>query len=323
MKNVFEMQDFTVTLEGGYGERLRVVSDVSLSIAEGKITGLIGESGSGKTVLWQTALGLRDPKHWSCAGGVWLAGRALDPGKPEAILRQRGESVSVILQDPMSAFDDLFTIEQHFWETARAHTNWSREETGYRAHALLERLYINDPAAVLASYPFQCSGGMLQRVMIAIALMFSSPLIIADEPTTSVDITVSREILAMLRELNKVNGTSILFISHDLKAVEHLADEICVMYGGYIVEQFPRGELSNGGAKHPYTRKLIAARPVFSKERLDVLRGNPPRLEERQSGCPFYSRCDFAEPACAAFDMRETLVSPAHSIRCRRSEEIN
>ena len=101
MKNVFEMQDFTVTLEGGYGERLRVVSDVSLSIAEGKITGLIGESGSGKTVLWQTALGLRDPKHWSCAGGVWLAGRALDPGKPEAILRQRGESVSVILQDPM------------------------------------------------------------------------------------------------------------------------------------------------------------------------------------------------------------------------------
>lgn len=321
MKSIFETENFSISLNQS-GQRLRVVSDISLSIEAGKITGLIGESGSGKTVFWQAALGLRNPELWKTEGKVMLDGKALDSKNPQSFLKQRGEAVSVVLQDPMSAFDDMFTVEQHFWETAHAHTDWSRAETDRRALALLDRLYINHPADVLKSYPFQCSGGMLQRIMIAIALMLSSPLIIADEPTTSVDITVSREILVMLRELNEETGTSVLFISHDLKAVEHLADEICVMYGGYIVERFPRETLTGRKAKHPYTRRLMDARPSFSKARLDVLRGRPPRLEERQCGCPFFSRCDFAQPACAAFDMQETALSESHRIRCLRTGEI-
>ena len=150
--------------------------------------------------------------------------------------------------------------------------------------------------------------------------VFATLLTLAGHSVTGID--VSPKMLAEARMNSAARGAFpdfLLMNSQNLTFEPGSFD----MYGGYIVEQFPRGELSNGGAKHPYTRKLIAARPVFSKERLDVLRGNPPRLEERQSGCPFYSRCDFAEPACAAFDMRETLVSPAHSIRCRRSEEIN
>ena len=162
---------------------------------------------------------------------------------------------------------------------------------------------------------------MLQRIMIAIAVLLDPVLLIADEPTTAVDVTVQREILAMLRELNRERKTRILYISHDLKIVEALADRICVMYAGYIVETCPASSLRDGAVRHPYTQRLLQSRPSFTKARLPVMEGSPPTLLERQDGCPFMPRCPEAEAACRSFSMEQTQIADGHTLRCRRRGE--
>lgn len=298
------------------GKEYPVVSQADLEIPKGKITGLIGESGCGKSVYWKSILGLLSPDVWKVRGDVWIAGKKIELQKEGDLQKLRGKDVSVILQDPMSSFNPVFTIERHFMETAAAHLNWKPETVRRKALELLDRLYIQKPEAVLKMYPFQCSGGMLQRIMIAIALMAEPAVLIADEPTTSVDVTVQREILSMLKELNRTQNTSILFISHDLKAVESIAHQVSVMYAGYIVEAFPSGVLSAGEVSHPYTRKLLEARPSFTKKRLPILAGRPPELTERSGGCPFAPRCPEETCECHLFQMEETKVTEDHRIRC-------
>ena len=303
--------------------RLRVITETDIKIKTGEIIGLIGESGCGKSVFWKSVLGLQDPNVWELEGKAWIREKPVDSQNSEELRSIRGRDAAVILQDPMSSFDQVFTIEQHFWETAKAHTSWSRQETAARAEELLRRLYIREPGQVLKMYPFQCSGGMLQRIMIAIALMMEPAVLIADEPTTSVDVTVQREILSMLKELNQKQQTSILYISHDLKAVESISDYVYVMYAGYVVESFPVSHLQEGNVRHPYTQKLLEARPSFTKKRLPVLQGRPPELLERQSGCPFAARCPLADEACKTFDMKKTAVTENHMVRCRKQEELS
>lgn len=265
--DLFQIQNYNLYLDSD-GQQIPVVSHVNLSIREGEIVGLIGESGSGKTVLWKSILGLLDGQKWQPEGSVMLRGTGFDWKDRKAISLLRGKDISVILQDPISAFDQVFTIEHHFWETARAHTDWTRPETREKAITLLHRMYIREPEKVLAMYPFQCSGGMLQRVMIAIALLLEPSLLIADEPTTAVDVTVQRQIISMLQELNREKHTSILYISHDLKIVEKLVNRVFVMYAGNLIESFPVSHLNEAQVFHPYTKQLLKSRPSFSKEKL-------------------------------------------------------
>ncbi len=299
---------------------LPVLISIDMDIAEGEIVGLIGESGSGKSVFWKSILGLMAQKKWHGNGNVILNQKDLLHSSPSDLAGCRGTDVAVILQDPMNAFDQLFTIEQHFIETARAHTSWSRSQIVEKAVALLRRLYIREPEKVIKMYPFQCSGGMLQRVMIAIAMMMETPLIIADEPTTAVDITVQREIISMLKEINKENHTSILFISHDLKIIESLADRVYVMYAGSIVENFPSKVLASGNALHPYSQKLLQARPSYTRDYLSTMNGNPPSILDRPSGCPFAPRCEYADAQCKEYDMRSKSVGVLHNLRCCKVE---
>lgn len=306
MPEILTLKNYSLDLQKGslkYG----VISSVDLYIGRGEIVGLIGESGSGKSMLWKSVLGLLDSQRWKCRG--------------ERTLNR--EDVAVILQDPMNAFDPVFKIEHHFIETAKAHRSWSDKTIRSKAAELLHRMNIRQPDKVLKMYPFQCSGGMLQRIMIAMAVMLDTALIIADEPTTSVDITAQREIISMLEEINRDQGASILYISHDLRIMENIADRIYVMYAGYMVESFPSEALREGGAKHPYTIKLLQSRPSYSRDYLPVMKGNPPTLSERQTGCPFASRCDHAVEKCRLFDMGETVVGRGHHIRCCRAEVLN
>jgi len=291
-----------------------VINDVNFELEKGKILGIIGESGSGKSVTCTSLLGLLDSKKWDCRGSMELKSEKFDLSDTKSFERLRGVKIGMIMQNPMSAFDPLFTIGDHFIETKKAHTNESKEEILRSAKNILSRMRIKNPDKVLKLYPFECSGGMLQRIMIGIAVLIKPDILIADEPTTALDQTVQYEILKIIKEL-KENGTSIIFISHDLKIVQSVSDYIAVMYGGYIIEKIKNDDIELDIA-HPYSKALLDSRPKFSKKRLAVLEGVPPTLLERENGCPFYNRCKNAVDSCSNFDMNEKSISKDHFIRC-------
>lgn len=318
MSDILTVKNYSLELKRD-DSMYSVIRSADMYIGEGEIVGLIGESGSGKSMLWKSMLGLADPARWERRGEVKLNGKDIGSLTAAEAAGIRGKDAAVILQDPMNAFDQVFTIQRLFLETARIHKKWNDEKTQAKATALLRRMNIREPEKVLRMYPFQCSGGMLQRIMIALAVMLDTPLIIADEPTTSVDVTVQREIVSILKEINREKGTSILYISHDLKVIESIADRIYVMYAGYLVESFPAAALQEGRVLHPYTIKLLQSRPSYTRDDLPVMKGNPPTLAQRQSGCPFAPRCDCVQEACRGFDMAETTMRN-HTVRCCRAK---
>ncbi|MGN1032032.1 MAG: ABC transporter ATP-binding protein [Intestinibacter sp.] len=291
-----------------------VINDVNFELEKGKILGIIGESGSGKSVTCTSLMGLLNNKKWNCKGSMKLNSQEFDLSDAKSFEKLRGIKIGMIMQNPMSAFDPLFTIGDHFIETKKAHTNESKDQILKSAKNILSRMRIKNPEKVLTLYPFECSGGMLQRIMIGIAVLIKPHILIADEPTTALDQTVQYEILKIIKEL-KENGTSIIFISHDLKIVQSVSDYIAVMYGGYIIEKIKNDDMELN-ISHPYSKALLDSRPKFSKKRLTVLEGTPPTLLERSEGCPFYNRCKNAVNDCLYFDMNEKNISEEHFIRC-------
>ncbi|CAN1488950.1 DppD ABC-type dipeptide/oligopeptide/nickel transport system, ATPase component [Rhabdaerophilaceae bacterium] len=294
---------------------LRAVNDVSLELMPGEIVGLVGESGSGKSVTGLSLLGLIDPPGRIVAGSVKLDGEDIGGLSPTAIRPYRGKRIAMIFQDPMSTLNPVLTIGRQMALAIRAHGLVSRAEIEVRSIAALQRVGIPAPEQRLKTYPHELSGGMRQRVAIAVAFINQPSVVICDEPTTALDVSIQAQILVEMRTLARETGVSLIWISHDLATVSMLASRIMVMYAGRIIEEGPAAVLLSN-PRHPYTRGLIDSLPASAKPGQDLtpIPGTTPSLIDLPKGCAFENRCRFASASCSASPERSVEADRAY--RC-------
>lgn len=304
-----------------------VVDQVSFRLEDGETLGIVGESGSGKSMTGLSLLGLVPKPAASVVGGrVLLDGEDLR-GKSEAELRQvRGRQISMILQDPQTSLNPAFTIGNQLLEALQVHEKDSRQSLRQRAIQALRQVRVAAPERRVHDYPHQMSGGMKQRVVGAIAISCAPRVIIADEPTTSLDVTIQAQYLKLLEDLQRETGLALIFITHDFGIVARICQHLLVMYAGRIVEAGPVREIFNRPS-HPYTRALLASVPTVERkvDRLPSIEGQPPPLHDLPKGCRFASRCAFAEARChEAYPEQSRGLSghPRHVVNCWRAEEI-
>ncbi len=306
---------------------VRAVDGVSFSLERGKTLAIVGESGSGKSVTSQAVMGLHNRKTTTISGEVVLDGDDLISLSDDDVRRLRGEKMAMIFQDPLSSLHPFYTIERQLVEAIQVHQSVSKGEARKQAVGMLDRVGIPSPDRRISDYPHQLSGGMRQRVMIAMALLNSPSLLIADEPTTALDVTVQAQILELLKDLQRDFNTAIVIITHDLGVVADTADEVVVMYGGRLVEHgtvddvFHRPEM-------PYTLGLLASMPRLDRvrlERLDPIPGLPPSLIRLPQGCVFRPRCTYHERVpggrCDTERPDLTATAPGHEVRCHMPAE--
>jgi len=302
----FETQAGTVT----------AVNGVSFQIRQGETLGLVGESGSGKSVTAFSIIRLVQPPGRVTAGRVLFQGRDLVSLPEEELRRVRGAGIGFVFQEPMAALNPVMRVGDHIAEALRVHGLATRAEARARAVDLLRAVRIVDAEHRVNDYPHQLSGGMRQRVMIAIALACRPPLVIADEPTTALDVTVQAQILDLLREMKREFGISLLLITHDLGVIAETADRVAIMYAGRIVEQGPVREIFRNPA-HPYTQGLLASIPGGAAgSRLHAIDGSVPNLGALPPGCSFAPRCAARMPQCVRSFPGVTALTPEHSVRC-------
>jgi peptide/nickel transport system ATP-binding protein len=301
---------------------LRVVDDVSFELARGEVIGLVGESGSGKSMTARTILRLL-PKGATTHGSIRLDDTELLGLRNRALRETRARRIGVIFQDPRAHVDPLWTIGDYLSEGLRVHLRLGRAKASRIALELLADVGIDDGERVLRSYPHQLSGGMLQRVMIAAAIAMDPDLIIADEPTTALDVTIQREIISIFDQLRRQRELAMIFISHDLDLAAVLCNRILVMYAGRIVEEQPTDDLF-ADPLHPYSAALLNARPRIDSrlDRLTVIPGRPADPRDAPTGCPFHPRCNFAEQQCVGTRPPLRWTSPQAATACLRSEEL-
>lgn len=281
------------------GKVFPVVNHLTFELEEGKTLALVGESGCGKSLTALSLLRiLPDPPALPSEGEVLYKGENL-LALPEAHMRRiRGKKIAMIFQDPMSALNPVYTIGEQMLEVAKTHLGLEKEEGEKIVLNVLEDVHFSNPLEQLHAYPHQLSGGMLQRVMIAMSLLCAPDILIADEPTTALDVTIQAQILSLLKELQEKKGMGIIIITHDIGVVAEMADEVIVMYGGGQIEEGDVEALFDNPA-HPYTRALFAARPMAGhKGQLPVIEGSVPRVGEFPKGCPFHPRCRYAMQIC-------------------------
>jgi peptide/nickel transport system permease protein len=303
---------------------VRVVDEASFAVGRGQIVGLVGESGCGKTVSSLAVLRLlSSPPAHIVGGSIRFDGRELLDADFNELRRIRGREVSMVFQDPLASLDPSFTIGSQLTEAMRLHEKLSRSAARARAVQLLQSVHIPDPAQRLAAYPHQLSGGMRQRVMIAMALSCAPRVLIADEPTTALDVTIQAQIVELLQELRESMDLAVLFVTHDLALISELSDEIAVMYAGEVVEQAPTAELF-ARPRHPYTSALLAASPGArpASRRPALLDGQVPQAGQFPAGCRFHPRCTFAEDACRHEALALEEVGVGRQCRCRRTHEL-
>ncbi|GAB4380797.1 MAG: ABC transporter ATP-binding protein [Elainellaceae cyanobacterium] len=311
---LLKVADLQVTFKTDAGF-VHPVHDISFTIERGRTLAILGESGSGKSMLMKTILGIQSPKA-RVSGNVWVEGRdllALSAREREEI---RGSRISMIFQNPMTALDPVFTIEAQLIETLQRHRRMSRSAARQRALELLRLVQIASPEQRLKAYPFEMSGGMRQRIVIAMALACNPSLLLADEPTTALDVTVQARVLELLRSLQKQLGMSIIIVTHDVAVAAEMADDVIVMYAGRVVERAPARELFRN-PQHPYTRGLLEANVhPGQRQRPKAIPGLPPHLARLPQGCAFAPRCSAATDTCWNTMPSELLVSSEHSARC-------
>jgi peptide/nickel transport system ATP-binding protein len=300
---------------------VRAVDGVSLHVNRGETLAVVGESGSGKTVTARSVLKLIDMPPGRFAGGeiIWR-GRDLIPLSSAEIDSIRAREIAMIFQEPMTALNPVYPVGDQIAESLRAHENLSRQAARTRAIELMRLVQIPDPERRVSDYPHQFSGGMRQRVVIAIALACGPQLLIADEPTTALDVTIQAQILDLLNDMKARFGMAIMLITHAMGVVAENADRVVVMYAGKIVESAPVDELF-ANPRHPYTQGLIRAIPRVDakaqhRARLEQIPGTVPSLLNPPPGCRFAARCTFATPACVAAEPPLKFVGPEHSVAC-------
>ncbi|GAA1275164.1 peptide ABC transporter ATP-binding protein [Planotetraspora silvatica] len=276
---------------------VHAVDGLSFDVEKGTTLGIVGESGSGKSVTNLTILGLHDPAHTEIDGEIWLEGQELVGADASALEKLRGNRVAMIFQDPLTSLSPFHTIGRQIGEVYRKHKGASKKEARDRAIEMLERVGIPQPATRVDHYPHEFSGGMRQRAMIAMALVCDPDLLIADEPTTALDVTVQAQILDLLKDLQEQFGTTIILITHDLGVVANTADNVLVMYAGRAAERGTVREVLSKPS-HPYTWGLLSSMPRLTSS-VDVpltpVRGAPPSLLNPPAGCAFHPRCDFPQ----------------------------
>ncbi len=295
----------------------RAVDGVSFSVDRGEVMGLVGESGSGKSVTGFSIMGLVDPPGEVVSGRILFQGENLVGADDERMRELRGSRVAMIFQDPMMTLNPVLRIDTQMIEAVQAHYKVDRRTAFERSRDALGQVGIPSPEERLSAYPHQFSGGMRQRVAIAIALLHQPELIIADEPTTALDVTIQGQILFEVQKLCRERGMSLIWITHDLAVVAGLADKICVMYSGRIVESGTIDEVLDGPL-HPYTKGLIGSVPSHNKrgEVLAQIPGMAPSLLDIPSGCAFHPRCPRADQACRRPPELSAPVEPGHQVRC-------
>ena len=278
---------------------LPVLRGLSYTLSPGKILAVVGESGSGKTVHALSILNLLPPNARVDQGKILYQGKKLLSMKSSALRRVRGRKIAMIFQDPQASLNPVLTVGEQLIETLRAHKRISKKTARKQAAELLTKVGIEEAEKRLEEYPFQFSGGMCQRVMIAMALALSPDVLIADEPTTALDVTIQAQILRLIKELQQQSGMAAIFITHNLAVAAQVADEVLVLYAGQCMEQAPASRLFSHPL-HPYTQGLLGSLASVERkeERLPAITGNPPRPGEILTGCPFAPRCSHALKKC-------------------------
>ena len=316
---LLRIDNLTTAFRTGSGQ-VTAVEDVSLTLEKGEILGIVGESGSGKSVTALTVMGLLPrPPARVLGGSVHFEGQDLLKLSDRSMQRLRGPGIAMVFQEPMTSLNPVFTVGEQITETIRAHESLSQRDSFARAVEMLEKVGIPSATTRMTDYPHQLSGGQRQRVMLAIALVCRPRLLIADEPTTALDVTIQAQILDLLMDLRDELGMAIMLITHNMGVIAETADRVLVMYAGRIVEQAPVARLFDAPL-HPYTRGLLSCVPTLDQDqdRLVAIPGSLPEPSNRPPGCRFSARCGLAVPACSTGVPPLIPFEPDHAAACIR-----
>jgi len=315
--NLLEVRNLNTSFTIGVGT-VQAVRGISFHVAQGESLGIVGESGSGKSVSMLSVMGLLPNYANISADSMLFDGKELTRLSPKALRAMHGSEIGMIFQDPMTSLNPLFTVESQLTEPLKIHLHMDKRQARQRALELLRQVEIPNPEARLRQYPHELSGGLRQRVMIAIAIACGPKMIIADEPTTALDVTIQAQILELLEHLKQETQTSIIMITHDLGVIASMCSRILVMYGGTICEQGDVREIFYS-PKHPYTWGLLNSIPRVQDgptEKLIPIKGTPPDMLKPPEGCPFSPRCRYCMPVCRTFMPPVTRLSDTHRVAC-------
>jgi peptide/nickel transport system ATP-binding protein len=295
---------------------LRAIDGVSFDIAKGEVLGVVGESGAGKSVTGLAVIGLIDRPGRISGGEILLSGRRIDNLPPEEMRKMRGKRIGMIFQDPLTSLNPLYRVGDQIIETIRTHTSLNEQQARKRAIDLLAEVGISAPEKRIDGYPHEFSGGMRQRVVIALALCAEPELIIADEPTTALDVSVQAQIIALIKRLGRDHGTAVMLVTHDMGVIAETCDRVAVMYAGRVAEIGPVQEVIRNPL-HPYAKGLMGAIPTLAGEdkRLVQIPGSMPRLSAIPPGCSFNPRCSFAFDRCRV-ERPEPLRQGTQAVAC-------
>ena len=296
---------------------VKAVNGISFTLEKGKVLGIVGESGSGKSVTAYSILQILANPGKIVGGSILYRGQELVGASKEEMGKIRGNKISIIFQDPMTSLNPVFTIGNQLMEAIMLHTGRNKEQAKERAIEMLRLVGVNEPEKRIKQYPHEFSGGMRQRVMIAMALACEPDILIADEPTTALDVTIQAQILDLIRDLQAQLGMSVILITHDLGVVAEMCDEVIVMYAGEVCERGTADEIFYN-PKHEYTKGLLRSIPTVSDDdrRLEPIGGTPVDLLNMPDGCPFSSRCDNAMKICLNFKAKEMKINDNHIASC-------